>query len=83
MAFFTSTVGGVQGRYNVYWVQRSTAGSTSTYQIRYRACTELAVCTDRVAQHLLFRHYQLADRQPCHRQQQPLLDRTRHQHARQ
>ncbi len=32
-------VGGVQGRYSVYWVQRSTAGSASTYQIRYRSCT--------------------------------------------
>ncbi len=38
-------VGGVQVRYSVYWVQRSTSGSISNYQIRYRSCTQIAICT--------------------------------------
>jgi hypothetical protein len=37
-------IGGVQGAYRVYWVQRVASGSNSDYQIRYRQCGQIAVC---------------------------------------
>ncbi|MBX7233999.1 MAG: fibronectin type III domain-containing protein [Caldilineales bacterium] len=38
-------LGTALGRYNVYWVQRTTSGNTYTYQIRYRSCTQVTICT--------------------------------------
>jgi hypothetical protein len=38
-------IGGVMGNYQVLWVERTTAGSNSTYSIRYRACNQIAICT--------------------------------------
>lgn len=38
-------VGGIQGRYNVFWVQRAASGNTYNYQIQYRSCTLFTVCT--------------------------------------
>jgi hypothetical protein len=39
------SVGGViRGNYRIYWVQRTTSGSNTEYQIRYRSCNEIAVC---------------------------------------
>jgi hypothetical protein len=35
------SLGGVQGRFRVFWVQRS----GSSYQIRYRSCNQITVCT--------------------------------------
>ena len=38
-------IGGKFFSYNVYWVQVSTSGNNSTYQIKYRACDSIRVCT--------------------------------------
>lgn len=38
-------LGGVFGSYGVYWVERTTSGTNYTYQIRYRACNGISICT--------------------------------------
>ena len=38
-------LGGPQGNYRVYWVQRIVSGANAAYQIRYRSCNQITVCT--------------------------------------
>jgi hypothetical protein len=37
-------LGGVQGNYRIYWVERTGSAANFEYQIRYRACNRLVVC---------------------------------------
>ena len=38
------SLGGFQGNYRIYWVQRVTSGANTSYEIRYRACNQIAIC---------------------------------------
>lgn len=38
-------IGGIQGNYRIYWVQRITSGANTSYEIRYRSCNQITVCT--------------------------------------
>ena len=38
------SLGGINGNYRIYWVERVTSGANNNYQIRYRACNQLTVC---------------------------------------
>jgi hypothetical protein len=38
-------IGGIQGNFQVYWVERTNSGVNNTYAIRYRSCNQLVVCT--------------------------------------
>jgi hypothetical protein len=37
-------LGGPQGNYRLYWVQFTSSGQNADFQIRYRACNQIAVC---------------------------------------
>lgn len=37
-------LGGVQGNFRLYWVERVTTGPNTNYTIRYRACNQITVC---------------------------------------
>ena len=37
-------LGGFQGSYRVYWVEQVASGPNNSYQIRYRACSAIAIC---------------------------------------
>lgn len=37
-------IGGFQGTYRLYWVERTTSGANNSYAIRYRSCNNLTVC---------------------------------------
>lgn len=37
-------LGGVQGNYRIYWVERTPSGSNTNYSIRYVSCNNITVC---------------------------------------